>query len=356
MPNQVTYGFHRLSDVFNERIVNVGIPVINEAIDATLTEHNRQLNAFMNLFVDRTTDYKRRYKSPVAARLQPVDELGRARPIQRAGYYDIAFPMQRAGAAWGWTYEARIKATVAETNELMSTLLTADARWLRDHIFAALFLDTAWTYTDSEFGALSVQPLANGDSVNYLIQAGQDAGTTDNHLLAQAAAIADSTDPYSTMKTELLEHPENSGEVVAMIPTGLVAATKALTSFIPLPDMNIDPGMAAARLVGSLGATVPGNVIGYHDDGVWIAEWPAMPANYIIATCTGGDRALCMREEPEAQLQGFNRVADRDDHPFYEAQYLRKCGFGGQNRVNALVTRIGNASYAVPSNYTSPMP
>lgn len=356
MANQVLYGFHRLADVFSERINNVGIPVINTAIDATLAEHNRQLNAFMNLFVDRTTDYKRRYKSPVAARLQPLEEAGRARPIQRAGYYDIAFPMHRAGAAWGWTYEARIKATVADTNELMSTMLTADARWLRDHIFAALFLADGWTYTDEQWGALTVEGLANGDSVNYLIQAGQDAGTTDTHLLAQAGAIADNADPFSTMKTELLEHPENSGEVVAMIPTGLKATTKALTSFIPLPDMNIDPGSAAMRLVGNLGATVPGEVIGYHDDGVWIVEWPSMPANYIIATTTGGDRALCMREEPEAQLQGFNRVADRDDHPFYEAQYMRKCGFGGQNRVNALVTRIGNGSYAVPTGYDSPMP
>ena len=62
MANQVVYGFHRLADVFSERINTVGIPVITAAIDATLAEHNRQLNAFMNLFVDRTTDYKRRYK------------------------------------------------------------------------------------------------------------------------------------------------------------------------------------------------------------------------------------------------------------------------------------------------------
>jgi len=169
-------------------------------------------------------------------------------------------------------------------------------------------------------------------------------------------AISDTADPYSTMKGELLEHPENSGDVVALIPTGLVATTKALTSFVPLPDMNIDPGIAAARLVGSLGATVPGTVIGYHDDGVWIAEWPGMPANYIIATATGGDRALTMREEPEAQLQGFTRVAERDDYPFYESQYVHKAGFGGQNRVNALVTRIGNGTYATPAGYESPLP
>jgi len=62
-----------------------------------------------------------------------------------------------------------------------------------------------------------------------------------------------------------------------------------------------------------------------------------------------------MREEPEAELQGFQQVARRDDHPFYESQWLRIAGFGGYNRVGAVVRRIGNGSYAVPTNYGCPM-
>jgi hypothetical protein len=62
-----------------------------------------------------------------------------------------------------------------------------------------------------------------------------------------------------------------------------------------------------------------------------------------------------MREEPEAGLQGFKRVAQRNDHPFYEDQYLRIAGFGAYNRIAAVVYRIGNASYAIPSGFTSPM-
>ena len=112
MPNQVLYGFMNLKDAFSQRVEDVGVQVVNDAIDATIAEHNEQLTNLMSLFVDRTTQYKVRYKTPGAASLQPLDENGRARPIKVAGYYDLAFPLQMAGIAWGQTYYASKKMTV----------------------------------------------------------------------------------------------------------------------------------------------------------------------------------------------------------------------------------------------------
>jgi hypothetical protein len=356
MANAVLYGFENLSDRFSERVSDSLIPVINTAIERTMAEHNRQLDAFLALFADRTTDYSRRYKTPVANRLQPMDENGRARPIRVAGYYDIAFPMQEGGTAWGQTYQASLKNTVQDVNNRLSGLLFGDIMWMRDHIFAALFANTSWTYTDEEHGALTVKGLANGDADTYMIQTGAQSGVTDTHYLAQANAIDDSNDPYGAIHDELVEHPENGGKVIALIPTGLKAATKALTSFYPISDPNIDAGPNAARLIGSMGAAVPGVQFGYHDDGVFLVEWPILPAGYIIAVTTDGDRPLAMREDTVSQLVGFNRVAERNDYPYFESQYLRKAGFGAQNRVGAVVYRVGNGSYAVPTGYSSPMP
>jgi len=356
MANQVLYGFVNLTNVFSERVTTVGVATINEAIDRTLAEHNRQLNAMMALFADTTTDFKRRYKTPTAARLQPVDEVGRARPIRVAGYYDIAFPLQRGGTAWGTTYEASLKETVQEANNRMNTLLTADARWMRDHILSGLFANTSWTYTDEEHGSLTVKGLANADTDTYLIQEGADAGATDTHYFAQANAIDDSNDPFPTIHDELTEHPENGGDVIAFVPTNLKATVKALTGFYPVSDPNLQYGNAATQLTGNLSQALPGMVFGYHDDGVWLVEWKAMVSSYIIAVTTDGDRPLAMRQDTAPELQGFNRVAERNDHPYYESQYLRKAGFGGQNRVGALVYRIGNGSYAVPTGYAAPMP
>ena len=356
MANQILYGFRNLADAFTEKVTTISVPVINTAIDETLAEHNRQLNTIMALFADTTTDYKRRYKTPTASRLQPLDENGRARPVRRAGYYDIGFPMHRGGSAWGQTYEERLKSTVQDLNNLMSTMLTADARWMRDHLLSGLFINTNWTYSDPEWGDITVKPLANGDTDSYLIQEGTDSGATDTHQFAQAHAIDDSNDPFPTIHDELLEHPENGGAPIALIPTNLKASVKGLTAFYPVSDDNIQYGANVSTLRANLGASVPGMVFGYHDSGVWLVEWKAMVSSYIVAVTTEGDRPLAMRQDTVSELQGFNRVAQRDDHPYYESQYLRKAGFGAQNRVGALTYRIGNGTYAVPTGYTAPMP
>ncbi|MCB0106901.1 MAG: hypothetical protein KDE53_13360 [Caldilineaceae bacterium] len=355
MANQILYGFRNLTDVFTDRVTQVGVNVMNTAIDETLAEHNRQLNALMALFADSTTEYKRRYKTAMAARLQPLDELGRARPIRTSGFYDIAFPLQGAGVAWGQTYEARIKSTVQDTNNTMNTLLTADARWMRDHLLAALFVNASWTYNDEDKGALTVKGLANGDTDTYHIQEGADSGATDTHYFAQANAIDNSNDPFPTIHSELKEHPENGGDFIAFVPTGLKESVKGLTGFYPVTDSNIRYGANVSVLDANVSANLPGEIFGYHDDGMWLCEWKSMPANYIIAVTTDGDRPLAMREDTVPELQGFNRVASRDDHPYYESQYLRKAGFGAQNRVGAVVYRIGNGSYAIPTGYASPM-
>jgi hypothetical protein len=351
------YGFFQLKDVFGQRVQQVGVSVVSNAIDETLAEHTRQLDALISLFASPTLDYSRRYKSAAAARLQPLDENGRARPIKPAGYWDIAFPIQDGGAAWGANYKTGVKMTVQEANDAVNTLITADKRWIRDHILAALFANAAWTWTDPEKGDLTIKGLANGDSDLYTIMAGQDQGATDTHYLAQAAAVATATDPFPTIYQELTEHPENGGEVVALVPTTMATAVKSLAGFYPESDPNIRRGDGQSVLVGSLGdMALPGELIGYHDSKVWIATWAGLPDNYIVATTTGGDRPLAMRQEPEPELQGFQRRGRREDWPFWEDQYTRYAGFGAQNRVGALVYRVGNGSYAIPSGYASPMP
>lgn len=355
MANQVIYGFYDLQSIFDQR-VDDNMVAVNGAIDAAVAEHNRQMDALTALFVTRTTEFKTRFRTATTASLQPLDQNGRARPIQAAGYYEIAFPILDAGTAWGVNYKTRAKMTVEEANNITATMLMADMRWLRYHILAALYADVSWTFTDLDHGALTIYGLANSDTVTYQMLSGTDAGATDNHYLAQAAAIADAADPFPAIQQELAEHPENSGPIVALIPTGLKAAVQNLSAYYPASDPNLELGTGVARLTGSLGVAVPGTVFGYHDAGVWLVEWANMPANYIIAVSTGGERPVAMREEPEASLQGFKKVAERNDHPFMESQFLRSAGFGSWNRVGAVVYRIGSASYGnAPSGFVQPI-
>jgi len=358
MANQLLYGFIQLKDLALRRVTEVGVQVVNDAINQAVAEHNRQIQTILDLFAVRTTEFKEKFSTPVAARLQPLDENGRARPIKPFGQYGVAYPLQDGGTAWGATYKAREKMTVQEANDITATLTSADARWLRDHILASLFVNVAWTFNDPEHDALTIEGLANGDAIQYLVQAGSDTGATDTHYLAQAAAIADNANPFPIIYQELVEHPENSGEVVVFIPTNLKATTQALTSFYPVRDPNIQEGSGVSVLSGQLGIPLPSgpaSLLGYAD-GCWIVEWKSLPDNYKVGMTTNGERPLKMREEDVESLRGFKKVAERNDHPFYESQWLRTAGFGGFNRVGALVYRIGNASYAIPTNYTSPMP
>jgi hypothetical protein len=359
MANALLYGFVQLKDLANRRVTEVGVQVVNDAINTAIAEHNRQIDAILALFAERTTEFKERFSSPVASRLQPLDEHGRARPIKPLSQYDVAYPIQDGGTAWGATYKTSQKMTVQEANDITATLISADVRWLRDHVLAALFANVAWTFNDPIHGALTIQGLANSDTVQYMIQAGADAGATDSHYLGQAGAIADVTNPFPTIYAELSEHPENSGDVIAFIPTANKTATQGLATFYPTRDPNVTSGTGVTELTGSLGVSLPSgptSLLGYEASGVWIAEWKSLPSNYIVAVTTGGERPLKMREEPEASLQGFQKVAERNDHPFYESQYLRSAGFGGNNRVGAVVMEVSDASYDIPTNYTSPMP
>lgn len=355
MANVVNWGFRNLLNVMDQRVAQVGASVVWGAVTASVAEHNRQIESLLGLFCARTTDYMQRYITPGNARLQPLTEDGRPLPIRGGASYDVAFPLLMGGTAWGANYVTRQKMTVAEAQAATNALISADARWLRDHILAALFANTSWTWTDPLHGSITVKGLANADTDVYSVLRGADAPATDNHYAASASAIADVTNPYPTIWTELTEHPDNGGEVVALVPSALIATTEALTTFVPISDANVQVGANSDVLVGQLGVAVPGMVRGYVDR-VWIVEWPTLPADMIVAMMTEGERPLAMRQDPEPELQGFRQVGEYDDYPFSQAQFIRRAGFGAHNRVGAVCYRIGNASYAVPTGFTSPMP
>jgi len=354
MSNQLLSGFVNLADLAAQRVNNVPTAVINTAIDQALAEHNRQIDALLGLFVQRVNDYQLNYKTTGVRSLQGLDEKGRALPTKTGSRYTVAFPLHMGGDALGWDWVTRAKMTVQEVNDEIAAMLMGDARWMRDHILSAIFTNVTYTFTDPLQGALTIQPLANGDGTLFNVIAGNDAGLDDDHYLGQASAIADATNPYPTIYTELHEHPENTGgEIIALIASDLVATTSALATFYEATDPDLSPG-TGITLTGTLGTPVPGTVIGKADK-VWIVEWPVLPSKRIVAVATGGPKPLGMREDPEAELRGFKRVAERQDHPWYESQYVRRAGFGAYNRVGALTMEIEDSSYDIPTGYTAPL-
>lgn len=353
MANTLAYGFVGLEHLFSERLEDVQVEEVDSAIQDSVEEHNRQVEAMAAEIWMPTTDYQVRFKQPGGGTLQPLDEWGNPRPVKEAGFYDVAFPWQGGGTAWGDNRISRALMTVEDVNRHVLESMRRDANWLRRHALAAMFDNATWSFDDPDHGALTIQPLANGDSVEYLKKSGTLA--TDDHFYAQANAIDDANNPFPTWHTELSEHPGNNGPYVAYIPTNIKSAVQGLTSYVDVGDPDVNEGADSATIVGRLTRGFGDEVLGKVDK-VWVVEWSFLPDNYGIVVDRGSvEPPLKMRELPAESLQGFFRENHSPDGNLRENRFIRYAGFGAHNRVAALAYRIGNASYAIPAGYDAPL-
>lgn len=347
-------GFITLQPNFDATPEQAGIEVVNQAIAQSLAEHNRQLDAVYGLYVTRTPAFKKRFKTANYAELQPLDQFGRALPIFPAGHYDLGWPLYEAGAAWGATWLARKQMTVQIVNDTLDTLLQADIAWMRRGIMRALFYPQSWIFEDEDKGDVEVMPLANGDGTEYFVQVGYDRAISNhNHYLARAGKLSKDNDPFAELALTLEEHPENAGATLIAIVSAKDKGAfldENYTKFHPLPDANIKRSDAKDQLVTTLGVSPPGKILGYHEAGIWITQWDGMPQNYISAIAVGANKPLAMREHELASLRGFLAVADREDYPYWERQWIRMAGFGAWNRLGAAVMQMN----ATDNVYTSP--
>ena len=364
MANSVPYGFVGISDLYAQRVQQAGPERVFQAVADSVQEYTRVANAIVGAWSEPTMLAMEQVELPGSGTLQPLDEWGNPLPVQPSGYYQVAYPIQGGGTAFGDNRVTRAIMTVEEVARLTMDAMQKDKDWLIRHALAAIFTNTTWSYTDKVgpngskgLGAITIQPLANSDTVVYA-RKGTLGSAVDTHYLAQSAAVADATNPFPTIKAELDEHPSNSGPVVAYIATDQVATTVALTEFVEVTDPDIRYGADSDVLAANGEAMVgPGKeVLGKTKSGVWVVEAPIIPSGYMIAVSTGGGAPLRMREYPAPELQGLFLEQYSPDGNRQETRLIRYAGFGVRNRVAALVQRIGNSSYAIPSGYTAPLP
>lgn len=354
MANTLAYGFVGLENLFADRVSDENIEVVRDAIAQSTAEHNRQVDGIMAEFVEPTEDYSARFKMSGAGTMQPLDEFGNPLPVKEAGFYDVAYPIQGAGTAFGDNRVSRALMTVEEANEQTLNNLRRDADWMKRHMLAALFDETAWTYPDPDKGDLTIEPLANGDTVTYIKNNGNSE--TDDHYFATATAIGDAANPFPTIHSDLMEHPVNAGGIVVVyVPTALADDVQALTAFVEVGDTDVAEGADTAVLRGSIDRGFGDEVLGKVSK-CWIVEWSLLPDEHMLAVVRGTQKpVLKQREYPAASLKGLFQEEHSPDGNLEETRWIRYCGFGGYNRVGALVYQVGNATYEVPTGYDAPL-
>ena len=361
MANSVAYGFWDLQSLFNTRVSAAGPQRVYDAVVESAAEYSRVANALLEAeWTERTIDAQEQFELPGTGTLQPLDEFGNPIPVQPSGYYQVAYPIFSGGTAWGDDRITRELMTVEEANRNTLDAESRDKDWLLRHFLASLFTNTTYTYNDKypvrgakALGDITIQPLANADSVTYKLK-GASAPATDTHFLAQANAISDSDNPFPAIYTELNEHPSNGNRrILCYIPTNLKSSVIGLANFVPVDDPDVVPGDATARVTNVPQPGVGDRVLG-HVDNVWIIEWGFLPSGYMIAKAEGIP-VVAMREIDAPALQGFFPEKFSPDGNRMITRMLRYCGFAVRRRVSALVYRVGNGAYAIPSGYTAPL-
>lgn len=361
--NNVLYGFIGQEHLFATRVQEAGARLVMDMVLESANQYNQIVNALMETLAARTTIAQERIALAGSKTLQPLDEWGNPIPTRVSGEYTVAYPIQGGGDAFGDNRISRQLMTVGEVNRLTTEIFKADKDWILRHALGAILDNTTWTYNDKTgvdgtkgLGDLTIQPLANGDSVTYT-KVGGVAAATDNHYMAQADAIDDTHNPFPTIKAELTEHPGNTGALVSYVASDLVGDIADLAELVEQPEMDIVLGSGSDRLTtdGSAYVKFGKEYIGKTKSGVHIVEAPIIPSSYMITVATGADPVLRMREYPAPGLQGLFTETHNIDGNLYVNRFLRYAGFGVRNRVGAVVTYVGGGSYTIPTNYSTPL-
>lgn len=334
----------------------VGQEVIYDEAAKFIAKANDEMNKSMEAFVEGTTDkYKTRYKLPGGGYLQHRNSDGSYSAVKASGAWDVAYPMIDVGAMISGNDVDMAYMTVAELDSHIQTIVMKNVNTTRYELLKALFNNTADTFVDDLHGSLTIQPLANGDSVVYPPVSGSASEATENHYLESgyaASAIADAHNPYVTIRDELLEHFGESPNVAVFINSAEEPETEDLTDFDAVNDAYTRPGANTAQLF-DIPVNLPGTIIG-RTNGVWVVKWNWIPAGWALGIDLDATKPLMKRVDPAdtGLPEGLNLVATDERFPFKNAIWRNRFGFGCGNRLNGVVMEFGTAgTYTVPTAY-----
>jgi hypothetical protein len=324
---------------------------------------NQQMMDAWNLLVEPTPTsiYKERYKLAMTGRMQKVSELGTGAPVTVTGSWDVAYELHNFHEPTAISDVDFAYMTPQELQLHVDGILTRARNAKRHEALYHLFNNAQKTFTDKRHGALTIEPLANGDAVLYPPVEGTDSEATEDHYLGSsytAANITDTDNPYKTIADDLIEHGMNETNdipVAFLINSAQVTVTSALTNFIPY----IPPAIASGADTDNVmmpPRSIPGKIIGYMLGYGWVSVWNWIPANYIVGVNMTVPQPYRMRIDPPDTGLGTGMVVllpeERNGVITFDSWRMR-FGLGGANRLSAVVMDLSNtdSDYDIPTAY-----
>ena len=355
------FGHLNISDTERSFLATAGQSLVWEAAQEYLDRVNAQMEQFLGVFVEETTEvFKERYKLPGGGHLQRRGSDGRYGAVKAYGYWDVAFPLEDFGAQIASNDVDLAYMSARELENHIQTVVIQNTNTVRHELLKALLNNTQGTFTDPIHGSLSIEPLANGDTVVYPPVIGSESEATEDHYLGSAYAassISDTNNPFVTIRDDLIHHSGIRGDgynIVVFVNPAELPETEDLTDYDPDIDRYVIPGDNINRLQG-LPAGLPGAVMG-RTNGVWVVRWDWIPASYMVGIHMDMAKPLKRRVDPaDTGLgRGLQLVARDEQFPFESSFWRHRFGLGCGNRLNGVVMDMSNtdSDYDIPSAYS----
>lgn len=345
-----------------------GQEVIYDATMALLGDHNADVEAMTAFFIEKDTkDHAIKYKLPGVGRLQRRGRQSTAAAIKATGDWTVQFPLEDFAASLQVDDVSFAYMTLGQYDLQLGAVLKADVNTRRFEILRALFNNTARPFVDENWGSLTVQPLANGDSVLYPPVVGSEVNATANNYIgvpaniSAANAITDSTNPIPTIVNTLEQHfgtPTGGSKIVILVNNAQTSGIQGLTNFDTVPNRFVQYGVNVSLATEALfpEGMPPGRVLGETDSAL-VIEWRWIPAGYMVGMHTEAAKPLMRRTDPpETGLgTGLQLIVEDTNSVIWKQTWRNRFGIGCGNRLNGVVcdlTAAGGANtYSIPSSF-----
>lgn len=343
----VLYGYYDHYQWGDEHPVEGREPQLVDVIENVLAQHEEMMTEMMSLLVSKVTAYQEYFEGGSSGYLQEVDEYGRALPTRLGPGWSVAYPLTILSDNKGWTDIAIAKLTLKELSRQIDDALAKDARTMVREIRRALFKSSNWTFTDEQYGSLTIRRLVNADGMT-IPDYYEDTftGASHTHFITSGAASLADGDIKAAL--DLLTEHGLDGDLRVLFNKAQETDIKALSDFNASYPAKVDPGATTAQAIGLSDA----DAIGFCENAE-VALKPWIPSGYFFAYDARAEAPLGMREEPVKRLKGFHLAANEgvDVHyPLRNRFFRRIAGFGARHRLNGACMEItADASYTDPT-------
>jgi hypothetical protein len=322
----------------------IGEGRLYEAQTQVLAEYSSMWAEWFGAIAMFTTEYQERYGVVGGGELQPSDEYGRPLATRPAGYFDVAYPLYQFGDRKGWTDIYLAKVTGDRISRELDDALLKDRTTMLKMLLRCVLTKENATFTDPDKGSLTIRRLANNDGgLTPPEHNGNTFASTHTHYYGTNNATL-ATTHLQGIYDHLHEHGL-SGHVVLEVADQEVPLITALTGFVE----------AESRRGGVSDPVTPTFAGGNERTIGWIKQMEVrnmgwMPDGYMFAYDERADPPVAVRQDAEAELQGFRLVSTEDRYPLRNAFFRRRAGMGVRNRLNGVAVQIvASTSYTTPT-------